>query len=113
MKYRYITNGQSLGVDPAACNGCGTCLEVCPHGVFEIEEHEGGKKTASIADRDSCMECGACQTNCPRRAITVERGVGCAAAVIMGMLTGKPASCGCGCGGGDAKPGKKKKTACC
>jgi ferredoxin len=43
-----------------------------------------------------CMECGACATNCPASAITVDAGVGCAAAVIYSWFTGKEPTCGCG-----------------
>jgi len=43
---------------------------------------------------DSCIECGACSTNCPTGAIEVKAGVRCAAAVIMGWLTGKEPVCG-------------------
>ncbi len=41
------------------------------------------------------MECGACARNCPVDAIRVRAGVGCATAVIYGLLTGKE-SCDCG-----------------
>jgi len=34
------------------------------------------------------MECGACATNCPTEAITVQSGVGCAAALINTALDG-------------------------
>jgi len=81
------------------CIGCGRCAEVCPHGVFEVV---GGK--AYVTDKDLCMECGACALNCPVKAIGVDAGVGCAAAIIYGWLTGKEPTCGddggCGCGGG-------------
>jgi hypothetical protein len=42
------------------------------------------------------MECGACAMNCPVSAIAVNRGVGCAAAIIGGILRGGPATCDCG-----------------
>jgi hypothetical protein len=42
------------------------------------------------------MECGACARNCASGAIAVKAGVGCAAAIIGGMLRGTEASCGCG-----------------
>jgi ferredoxin len=53
---------------------------------------EGGR--AKIKDKDNCIECGACQKNCPFSVITVEAGVGCAAA-ILGSLGSKKAPC-CG-----------------
>jgi len=50
------------------------------------------------------MECGACSMNCPVSAITVRKGVGCAYAVLMGMLGGNkdgegPSCDGSGCCG--------------
>lgn len=68
-------------------------MEVCPHGVFNMA---GGK--ALIAQKDLCMECGACALNCLGDAIDVNAGVGCAAAIFMGWLTGKEPACGCGDG---------------
>jgi hypothetical protein len=41
------------------------------------------------------MECGACALNCEFGAITVNSGVGCAAAIINSMVTGGPPTCDC------------------
>lgn len=80
----------TLQYNPELCIGCEMCWVVCPHGVFAPQN---GK--ARIADYEACMECGACQLNCPTNAITVESGVGCAAAMIRAALTGrKETSCG-------------------
>lgn len=49
---------------------------------------------AKIINRDACMECGACVQNCPADAITVDAGVGCAAAVINAAL-GRKGECCC------------------
>ena len=80
----------TLAFDPEKCIGCGRCAEVCPHGVFDVI----GSIT-QIVDRNACMECGACAMNCPAKAIEVNAGVGCAAAIILGWFTGKKSSCGC------------------
>jgi NAD-dependent dihydropyrimidine dehydrogenase PreA subunit len=80
----------TLRLADAACNGCGMCEEVCPHGVFAVT-----KGKARILDRDACMECGACAMNCPAKAISVNPGVGCASAILNGWLTGSKPSCGC------------------
>ena len=90
MGLRYLSNVVSLELDELRCNGCGMCLDVCPHEVFVLENNK-----ARIVDRDTCIECGACQLNCPRKAITVISGVGCAAAIIQGALQGTAPSCGC------------------
>ncbi len=100
MKLSYIRNGESLALDPARCRGCRQCIEVCPHAVFAMADGH-----SSIKDRGACMECGACARNCMGGAITVKAGVGCAAAIIGGMLRGTAPTCGgsagssCGCGG--------------
>lgn len=86
---KYLKNVVTLQYDAAKCTGCGRCLEVCPHRVFQPD----GKKV-KIADRDACMECGACKRNCAFDAIKVEQGVGCAAAVIIGFFTGTEPTCG-------------------
>jgi len=87
---RYLPNVVTLVLDREKCTACGKCIEVCPHGVFVVE----GRK-AMIVDRDACMECGACEINCPVQALSVEAGVGCAAAVITGALWKKEPTCGC------------------
>ena len=86
---KYLKNVVTLQYDSTKCTGCGRCLEVCPHRVFQAE----GKKV-KIVDRDACMECGACARNCAFDAIDVKQGVGCAAAVIIGFFTGTEPTCG-------------------
>lgn len=95
----YLKNVITLSYDPAKCTGCGVCSLVCPHGIFTMRE---GK--AVIANRDACIECGACSNNCAFGALSVKTGVGCAAAMINGILrTGDPSKGSCCCsedGGG-------------
>jgi len=88
---RYLKDVVTLEYDPEKCTGCMRCVEVCPHAVFAME----GRR-ATLADRDACMECGACVNNCAFDAIRVNAGVGCASAIIYGMLTGSEPTCGCG-----------------
>ena len=90
MTHKYLKNVVTLKLDADICVGCAMCVNVCPHGVFEMT---GGK--AIISDRDNCMECGACAKNCAYCAISVNPGVGCAAAIIRVLLTGSKTSCGC------------------
>jgi len=86
----YLKDVVTLELNEQKCNGCGICVKVCPHEVFEIL---GGK--ALITNRDRCMECGACQMNCEKMAISVKSGVGCAAGIIEGFFDGTEPSCGC------------------
>jgi len=97
---KYLKETATLTYSPEKCTGCGRCVEVCPHNVFSMSS---GK--AVIGDRDRCMECGACAKNCDFGAIYVDAGVGCAAAVINGILRGTEPSCDCG--------GPSGSTCCC
>ncbi|MFX1450092.1 MAG: ferredoxin family protein [Promethearchaeota archaeon] len=58
-----------IKVDMDKCTGCGTCVDVCPSGVYELDDAAG--KTKVIAE-DECIECLACQDQCPEGAIEVE-----------------------------------------
>lgn len=107
MQLEYIKGVVSLQLDEGKCVGCGMCIEVCPHDVFAMN----GTKTVSIENRDACIECGACSMNCPAEAISVEVGVGCAAAVINSLL-GREASACC-CSLTPQAENSEKKTSCC
>jgi len=78
----YASN--TLRYNPELCSNCGMCSSVCPHGVFAPNGD-----AARLVRPEACMECGACQLNCPTDAITVDSGVGCAAAMMYAALTGK------------------------
>lgn len=84
MKFKYLKNVVTLELNQEKCVGCGLCKIVCPHRVFELENRK-----AVIIDKESCMECGACTSNCPAGAIYVNNGVGCAIAIINGILKKK------------------------
>ncbi len=48
------------------CNGCGTCVEVCPTGAVELV---GGKPVFRI---DPCIGCGHCGAFCPVNSFNLE-----------------------------------------
>lgn len=87
---QYLKDVVTLKLDSNLCTGCGICLNVCPHEVFELKT---GK--AIIKNIDNCMECGACALNCSFGALTVQSGVGCASAIINGILNNTEPTCGC------------------
>lgn len=72
MQMQYLKGVANLYFDENKCIGCGICIDVCPHEVFELAD----KGKVSIKDKDSCMECGACALNCPVNAVEVKAGVG-------------------------------------
>jgi len=104
----YLKDVVTLSLNEEKCIGCCMCIDVCPHAVIGMN----GSDRAWIQDRDACMECGACSRNCPTEAVSVQAGVGCAAAVINSMLGRDPSSCCC-----TIEPceqtGKQKKASCC
>ena len=88
-QFIYLKDVVTLAFDQEKCVGCGMCIVVCPHAVTLLDD---GK--ARIENRDACMECGACAQNCPTAALSVDAGVGCAAAVINSAL-GREDSASC------------------
>lgn len=102
----YLKNVVTLRLDENKCTGCGMCLDVCPHEVFKTNSRH-----VVIQNRDACMECGACSLNCEANAISVQSGVGCAAAVISSMLGRNGGKCCCGPDTGDATA--NSKGGCC
>lgn len=91
MKHKYLKNVATLELNSDKCTGCGFCTTVCPHNVLEMQA-----KKVAVIDKNSCMECGACAKNCPFGALSVDAGVGCAFAIINGILKGGAPSCDCG-----------------
>lgn len=87
---KYLLNVATVEITPEKCTGCGMCIEVCPHNVFALRD-----KKAVIIDKDACMECGACALNCKFEALSVDKGVGCAAAIINSIVYGGEPTCGC------------------
>jgi len=54
-------------VDAKKCTGCGTCTQVCPVNVFELQ------KGKSVVKRpQDCIQCRACEASCPAKAIVVK-----------------------------------------
>ena len=89
MMLSYIKGVTTVALDQTKCSGCGMCMKVCPHPVFE---HSDG--TVQVVGPDVCMECGACVMNCPEGALSVDPGVGCAAAILKGWITRSKPCCG-------------------
>jgi ferredoxin len=113
-RFVYLKDVVTLQLHVERCIGCGMCTLVCPHGVFRMDNGQ-----AQIDYRDACMECGACAQNCPTEAVTVQTGVGCAAAVINSLLGRDSSSCCCSLDteekktrSADCSDGKNEATCC-
>jgi ferredoxin len=65
------------------CNGCGWCINVCPHQIILLTE----EKKAIIFEEDRCIECGACSLQCPSEAILAHPlGCGCVTGVLRSKI---------------------------
>jgi NAD-dependent dihydropyrimidine dehydrogenase PreA subunit len=65
-----ILNGyRVLTCDREICNGCRTCTEVCPQGVWQM----GRDKRAEMVRKDACTACRACLVQCETGAIQALR----------------------------------------
>lgn len=51
--------------DPDECNGCQTCVEMCPYEAIEMTKVPGFKKLKASVDAEKCFGCGVCVPNCP------------------------------------------------
>jgi len=52
-------------IDIDKCDGCGTCVEICPVEGIELVDEK------AINDEEKCIECGACVEECPNDAISM------------------------------------------
>lgn len=55
-----------INIDFGKCTGCGTCVDVCPVGVYELRDEK-----SAVVDVDECLVCRVCETECPEGAIEV------------------------------------------
>ncbi len=86
----YLKNVATIKQNKDNCTNCEICIDVCPREVFTIKNKE-----VILSNKDKCIECGACVTNCQYGALSVNSGVGCAAAILNGIIKNQEPSCGC------------------
>lgn len=72
------SNGQRLYsfVNKDLCVGCGSCVNLCMHGVIKLERDLGPVIIFSHIDvnQDKCVGCFLCEENCPVNAIRIVEG---------------------------------------
>lgn len=54
-------------IDVDKCDGCGTCVEVCPSEAISMT----GDGKAEV-NEEECVECESCVDECPNDAISME-----------------------------------------
>lgn len=51
------------------CTGCGTCVDICPVEIYQLEDN---KKAVHAGNKEDCIKgCGLCVLHCPEKAISV------------------------------------------
>ena len=58
----------TIHIDEERCVGCGLCYEVCPMGVYEIDE---GTQKAKIVNGSECINCNACLRHCVASCLSI------------------------------------------
>jgi NAD-dependent dihydropyrimidine dehydrogenase PreA subunit len=56
-----------IALDSDRCEGIGSCEDVCPTNVFEVDRKEG---SARLERDERCVQCGACIVQCPLDALS-------------------------------------------
>ncbi len=55
-----------IKIDNEKCDGCGTCVDICPVEVLEIKDEK-----SVVTYLDECLVCLACEVQCPNNAIEI------------------------------------------
>lgn len=57
-------------IDPARCNGCDACLQLCPQEAIRLDQ-QGPGSPAFLIDAERCSGCGICTDICEQDAVSV------------------------------------------
>ena len=61
--------GSIVAIARRQCTDCGACIDVCPTGVYQIENN--GHRKVVVQHPESCEDCRACVLQCPAGAISL------------------------------------------
>lgn len=67
-------HGTNVAVDWDICEGCGTCIDVCPVSLYEWADtpgHPTSERKSDPVREVECIQCLACETQCPVQAIKI------------------------------------------
>lgn len=59
--------GYKVTVDEEKCIGCGSCVDICPSEVYELQNEK-----AAVVNVEECVGCESCVESCEQGAIVVE-----------------------------------------
>lgn len=59
--------GYKITVEEDKCIGCGSCVDICPSEVYELQNEK-----ATVVNIEECVGCESCVESCEQGAITVE-----------------------------------------
>ena len=60
--------GNIATIDRTKCTDCGVCIDVCPVGVYQMENN--GHRKVVVRYPKACEDCQACVLQCPTGAIS-------------------------------------------
>ncbi len=58
---------RKIWIDEKLCDGCGVCIFLCPHGVFQLSRklNKRGVMPAEVVNAEACDGCRYCDRGCP------------------------------------------------
>lgn len=81
-------------LDVASCNGCDTCVQLCPHQALQLEKHEDGRALAYRIQAERCTGCGICADVCERDAVKVRQMEDCVGSGEILLVQATCKACG-------------------
>ncbi|MBN2157656.1 MAG: 4Fe-4S binding protein [Candidatus Lokiarchaeota archaeon] len=74
---KYLNETIGLQIDESRCQGCGTCVKICPTNALERGPIGGtlkktfDKSVSTVVSPETCSYCGLCSYMCPWTAISL------------------------------------------